>query len=117
MKEFDVWLLAVADRGFLRLVVYPEDDTGFVKKSTASGRRWSVKVSRSKRMLANVLERPRLKGAMSIPIPNDISTTCRTSWCGGVERKAKSRRTAGQFICRGDVTNLQKRAAECSMIV
>ena len=35
---------------------------------------------------------------------------------GGVERKTKSRRTTGQFICRGDVTNLQKRAAECSMI-
>ena len=67
--------------------------------------------------VANVLERPRLKGAMSTSIPNDISTTCRTSWCGGVERKAKSRRTTGQFICRGDVTNLQKRAAECSMIV
>ena len=28
MKEVDVWPLAVADRGFLRLVVYPEDDTG-----------------------------------------------------------------------------------------
>ena len=52
MKEFDVWHLAVADRGFLRLVVYPEADTGFVKKSTASGMRWSVEVSRSKRMWA-----------------------------------------------------------------
>ena len=47
MKEFDVWLLAVADRGFLRLVVYPEADTGFVMKSTASGMRCSVKLSRS----------------------------------------------------------------------
>ena len=149
MKEFDVWHLAVADRGFLRLVVPREADTGFVKKSTASGMRCSVKVSRSKRMwaprrrvvcfrddaetvsvvrkedalsprqfqrpdqpklsdrsnslsvltedhfnindVANVLERPRLKGATSIPIPNDTSTTCRISWCGGVECKTKSR--------------------------
>ena len=52
MKEFDVWLLAVADRGFLRLVVYPDADIGFVKKSTASGVRCCVKVSRSKRMWA-----------------------------------------------------------------
>ena len=43
MKEFDVWHLAVADRGCLRLVVFPEADIGFVKKSTASGMRWSVK--------------------------------------------------------------------------
>ena len=144
MKEFDVWHLAVANMGFLRLVVYPEADTGFVKKSTASGMRWSVKVSRSKRMraqrrrvvcfrdpaetvsvvrkedalsprqfhrpdqpklpdgrsnVANVLERPRLKGPTSIPIPNDTSTTCRISWCGGVERKMKSRRTRGQLFC------------------
>ena len=62
--------------------------------------------------VANVLERPRLKGAMSTSIPNDISTTCRTSWCGGGERKTKSSRTTGQFICRGDVTNLQKREQE-----
>ena len=66
--------------------------------------------------VANVLERPRLKGAMSTSIPIDISTTCRTSWCGGVERKTKSRHAAWQFICRGDVTNLQKRAAECNML-
>ena len=66
--------------------------------------------------VANVLERPRLKGAMSTSIPNDISTTCRNSWCGGVERKTKSRRTTGQFICRGDVTNLQKRAAESKIL-
>ena len=59
MKEFDVWLLAVADRAFLRLVVYPEADTGFVKKSTASGMRCSDTVSRSKRMWA-----PRRRGAM-----------------------------------------------------
>ena len=139
MKEYDVWHLAVADRGFLRVVVYPEADTGFVKMSTASGMRWSVKVTRSKRMwaprrrvvcfrdhaetvsvvrkedarpdqpklldgrsnslsvltedylnindVANVLERPRLNGVTSIPILNDTSTTCRISWCGGVERK------------------------------
>ena len=41
----------------------------------------------------NVFERPRLKGAMSTSIPNDISTTCRTSWCGDVQSKTKSRRT------------------------
>ena len=52
LKEFDVWHLAVADRGFPRLVVYPEAVTDFVKKSTASGMRWSVEVSRSKRMWA-----------------------------------------------------------------
>ena len=171
LKEFDVWHLAVADRGFLRLVVYPEANTGFVKKSAASGMRWSVKVSRSMRMwaprrrvvcfrnhaetvsvvrkedalsprqfqrpdqpklldgrsnslslmtenhfnindVANVLERPRLRGAMSTSIPNDVSTTCRISWCGGVERKTKSRRTAGEFICRGVLLSLQKRAQE-----
>ena len=37
MKEFDVWHLTVAERGFLRLVVYPEDDTGFANKATTSG--------------------------------------------------------------------------------
>ena len=62
--------------------------------------------------VVNVLERPRLKGATSIPIPNDTSTTCRISWCGGVERKTKSRRTAGQFICRGGLLSLQERAQE-----
>ena len=148
-----------------------EANTGFVKKSTASGMRWSVKVTRSKRMwaprrrvvcfrdhaetvsfvrkedalsprqfqrpdqpkfldgrsnslsvltedhfnindVANVLERPRLEGATSIPIPNDTSTTCRISWCGGVERKTKSRRTTGQFICRGGLLSMQKHAQE-----
>ena len=62
--------------------------------------------------VANVLERPRLKGAMSTSIPNDTSTTCRISWCGGVERKTKSRCTAEQFICRGGLLRLQKRAEE-----
>ena len=57
--------------------------------------------------VANVLERP-----TSIPIPNDTSTTCRISWCGGVERKTKSRRTTGQFIFRGGLLSLQKRAQE-----
>ena len=52
MKEFDVWHLAVADKSFLLQVVCPEADTGFVKKSTASGMRWSVEVSRSRRMWA-----------------------------------------------------------------
>ena len=66
--------------------------------------------------VANVLERPRLKGAMSTSIPNDISTTCRTSWCGGVERKTKSRRTTGQFICRGGLLRLQKRAEESKIL-
>ena len=52
--------------------------------------------------VANFLVRPRLKGATSISIPNDTSTTCRISWCGGI---------------RGVLANLQKRAAECSMTV
>ena len=66
--------------------------------------------------VANVLERPRLKGATSIPIPNDTSTTCRISWCGGVERKTKSRRTTGQFISRGGLLSLQKRAQQSKIL-
>ena len=65
---------------------------------------------------ANIFQRPRLKGAMSTSIPNDTSTTCRTSRCGGVERKTKSRRTTGELLCRGDLLRLQKRAEESKIL-
>ena len=51
--------------------------------------------------MANILERLTLKGATSVPIPND-----------GVERETKSRHIAGEHLRRGDVANLQKRAEE-----
>ena len=53
--------------------------------------------------VANVFEGPRMKCATNVSAPNDGdgSSRCRTSWCGGV---------------RGVLANLQKRAAECSMI-
>ena len=52
----------------------------------------------------NVLEGPRGKCATNVSAPNDGdgSSRCQTSWCGGF---------------RGELANLQKRAAESSMIV
>ena len=60
--------------------------------------------------VANVLERPRLMGATSIFIPNDTSTTCRISWCGGVERKTKSRRATWARSSAEGCRSVRKRA-------